>query len=404
MRVPLSWLGEYVDLEPGTTAEEVHAALVAVGLEEEDIHTFEISGPVVVGEVLDFVEEPQSNGKTIRWCQVRVAPEGQTAADGGEDVRGIVCGASNFLRGDKVVVTLPGSVLPGPFPIAARKTYGHVSDGMIASTRELGLGDDHAGILRLVTMGLDPEVGTDAISLLGLDDTAVEVNVTPDRGYAFSIRGIAREYSHATGAAFRDPADAVTVAPAAEHARGFSVAIDDRAPIRGRIGSSVFVTRVVRDVDGSRPTPPWMVSRLKLAGIRSISLIVDITNYVMLELGQPIHGYDLDKVTGGLVVRRAHPGETLVTLDEQARALHVEDLLITDDSGAIGLAGVMGGASTEIGEGTTNVLIEAANFDPVSIARTARRHKLPSEASKRFERGVDPRVAVAAAARVVQLL
>lgn len=404
MRVPLSWLGEYVDLEPGTTAEEVHAALVAVGLEEEDIHTFEISGPVVVGEVLDFTEEPQSNGKTIRWCQVRVAPEGQTAADGGEDVRGIVCGASNFLRGDKVVVTLPGSVLPGPFPIAARKTYGHVSDGMIASTRELGLGDDHAGILRLVTLGIDPEVGTDAISLLGLDDTAVEVNVTPDRGYAFSIRGIAREYSHATGAAFRDPADAVAVAPAGAHAHGFSVSIDDRAPIRGRVGSSVFVTRVVRDVDGSRPTPPWMVSRLKLAGIRSISLIVDITNYVMLELGQPIHGYDLDKVVGGIVVRRAHPGETLVTLDEQARALNVEDLLITDDSGAIGLAGVMGGASTEIGDGTTNVLIEAANFDPVSIARTARRHKLPSEASKRFERGVDPRVAVAAAARVVQLL
>lgn len=404
MRVPLSWLGEYVDLEPGTTAEEVHAALVAVGLEEEDVHTFEISGPVVVGEVLDFVEEPQSNGKTIRWCQVRVAPEGRTAADGGEDVRGIVCGASNFLRGDKVVVTLPGSVLPGPFPIAARKTYGHVSDGMIASTRELGLGDDHAGILRLVTLGLDPEVGTDAISLLGLDDTAVEVNVTPDRGYAFSIRGIAREYSHATGAAFRDPADAVSVAPAGAHAHGFPVAIDDRAPIRGRVGSSVFVTRVVRDVDGSRPTPPWMVSRLKLAGIRSISLIVDITNYVMLELGQPIHGYDLDKIAGGIVVRRAHPGETLVTLDEQARALHVEDLLITDDSGAIGLAGVMGGASTEIGDGTKNVLIEAANFDPVSIARTARRHKLPSEASKRFERGVDPRVAVAAAARVVQLL
>jgi phenylalanyl-tRNA synthetase beta chain len=404
MRVPLSWLGEYVDLEPGTTAEEVHAALVAVGLEEEDVHTFEISGPVVVGEVIDFVEEPQSNGKTIRWCQVRVAPEGRTAADGGEDVRGIVCGARNFLRGDKVVVTLPGSVLPGPFPIAARTTYGHVSDGMIASARELGLGDDHAGILRLVTLGLDPEVGTDAISLLGLDDTAVEVNVTPDRGYAFSIRGIAREYSHATGAAFRDPADAVAVAPAGAHAHGFSVAIDDRAPIRGRVGSSVFVTRVVRDIDGSRPTPPWMVSRLKLAGVRSISLIVDITNYVMLELGQPIHGYDLDKIVGGLVVRRAHAGETLVTLDAQARALHVEDLLITDDSGAIGLAGVMGGASTEIGAGTTNVLIEAANFDPVSIARTARRHKLPSEASKRFERGVDPRVAVAAAARVVQLL
>jgi len=402
MRVPLSWLGEFVDLEPGTTPEEVHAALVSVGLEEEDIHTFELSGPIVVGQVLEFVEEPQSNGKTIRWCQVRVAPEGEMAADGGADVRGIVCGARNFFEGDKVVVTLPGAVLPGPFPIAARKTYGHVSDGMIASARELGLGEDHDGILRLSTLGLDPEVGTDAVSLLGLDDAAVEVNVTPDRGYAFSIRGIAREYSHATGSAFRDPADAVPTS--AEHASGFSVTIDDSAPIRGRVGASVFVTRVVRDVDGSRPTPAWMIARLKLAGIRSISLIVDITNYVMLELGQPIHGYDLDKLSGGIVVRRAAPGEKLVTLDDQTRTLDPEDLVIADDSGAIGLAGVMGGASTEIGRDTRNVLIEAANFDPVSIARTARRHKLPSEASKRFERGVDPQVAVAAAGRVVQLL
>ncbi|AAT88559.1 phenylalanine--tRNA ligase subunit beta [Leifsonia xyli subsp. xyli] len=407
MRVPLSWLGEYVDLEPGTTPAEVHAALVSVGLEEEGVHTFGIEGPVVVGEVIDFVEEPQSNGKTIRWCQVRVAAEGQKAADGGADVRGIVCGAGNFFPGDKVVVTLPGAALPGPAPltpfvIAARKTYGHVSDGMIASARELGLGDDHDGILRLSTLGLDPEVGADAVSLLGLDDTAVEVNVTPDRGYAFSIRGIAREYAHATGAAFRDPAEAVASPP--PHAHGFSVAVEDRAPIRDRVGASVFVTRVVRDVDATRPTPPWMVARLKLAGIRSISLVVDITNYVMLELGQPTHGYDLDRLSGGIVVRRAHAGETLVTLDDQTRALHAEDLLITDDSGAIGLAGVMGGASTEIGAGTRNVLVEAANFDPVSIARTARRHKLPSEASKRFERGVDPRVAVAAAARVVQLL
>ncbi|MGO4299302.1 phenylalanine--tRNA ligase subunit beta [Leifsonia sp. RAF41] len=402
MRVPLSWLGEFVDLEPGTTPEEVHAALVSVGLEEEDIHTFELSGPIVVGQVLEFVEEPQTNGKTIRWCQVRVAPEGEKAADGGAEVRGIVCGARNFFEGDKVVVTLPGAVLPGPFPIAARKTYGHVSDGMIASARELGLGEDHDGILRLTTLGLDPEVGTDAVALLGLDDAAVEVNVTPDRGYAFSIRGIAREYSHATGAAFRDPADAVPIS--ADHATGFSVTIDDAAPIRGRVGASVFVTRVVRDVDGGRPTPAWMIARLKLAGIRSISLIVDITNYVMLELGQPIHGYDLDKLSGGILVRRATAGEKLVTLDDQTRSLDAEDLVIADDSGAIGLAGVMGGASTEIGAGTRNVLIEAANFDPVSIARTARRHKLPSEASKRFERGVDPQVAVAAAARVVQLL
>jgi phenylalanyl-tRNA synthetase beta chain len=403
MRVPLSWLAEYVDLEPGTTPEDVHAALVKVGLEEEDIHGFELSGPIVVGQVLEFTDEPQSNGKTIRWCQVRVAPDGEAAADGGDAVRGIVCGAHNFVVGDKVVVTLPGSVLPGPFPIAARKTYGHVSDGMIASARELGLGDDHDGILRLVTLGLDPAVGTDAIGLLSLDDTAVEVNVTPDRGYAFSIRGIAREYSHATGAAFRDPAAGLSSAGEAAPT-GFTVEVADEAPIRGRVGASVFVTRVVRGIDPTRPTPPWMIARLKLAGIRSLSLPVDITNYVMLELGQPIHGYDLDKVAGGIVVRRAAAGETVVTLDDQTRKLHPEDLVITDDSGAIGLAGVMGGANTEIGSETRNVLVEAANFDPISIARTARRHKLPSEASRRFERGVDPAVAAAAAARVVQLL
>ena len=201
MRAPISWLREFVDLPDGVTLEHVHAALVRVGLEEEDVHTFDLTGPIVVGQVLSFEDEPQSNGKTIRWCQVDVGE-----AAGG--VRGkIVCGAHNFVVGDKVVVSLPGAVLPGPFPISARKTYGHTSDGMIASARELGLGDEHDGILRLQALGLDPEVGEDAIALLGLDDFAVEVNVTPDRGYAFSIRGIAREYSNSTGAAFRDPAE-----------------------------------------------------------------------------------------------------------------------------------------------------------------------------------------------------
>ncbi|TFC28576.1 phenylalanine--tRNA ligase subunit beta [Cryobacterium sp. TMT1-3] len=401
MRVPLSWLGEYVDLAPGTTPEDVHAALVSVGLEEEDIHRFEVSGPIVVGEVLEFVGEEQTNGKTINWCQVRVAPGDELAADGGPAVHGIICGAHNFAVGDKVVVTLPGASLPGPFPIAARKTYGHVSDGMIASARELGLGDEHDGILLLKNLGIDAPVGTDAIALLGLDDSAVEINVTPDRGYAFSIRGVAREYSHATGVPFRDPALALTVvAPVTR----FPVTIDDQAPIRDRSGSSVFVTRVVRGVDPTRPTPAWMIARLGLVGVRSISLVVDITNYVMFELGQPLHGYDLDKLTGGIIVRRAVEGEKFTTLDAVTRTLSVEDLLITDESGPIGLAGVMGGASTEINSKTVNVLVEAANFDPVSIARSARRHKLPSEASKRFERGVDPRVAAVAAARVVQLL
>jgi phenylalanyl-tRNA synthetase beta chain len=397
MRVPLSWLGEYVELPPGVTAESVHASLVSVGLEEEAIHRFDVTGPVVVGEILEFVDEPQSNGKTIRWCQVRVAEQ-----DGpvGPAVRGIVCGAHNFDVGDLVVVALPGSVLPGPFPITARSTYGHVSDGMIASAKELGLGDDHSGILRLASLGVSAAPGTDARELLGLDDVACEVNVTPDRGYALSIRGIAREYHHATGAQFRDPAQVSSP----EECSGFSVTVSDSAPIRGVVGAQVFVARSVRGVDPAKPTPPFMVARLALAGIRSISLPVDITNYVMVELGQPIHAYDLDKLSGGIVVRRALPGEKLTTLDGVERSLDEEDLLITDDSGPIGIAGVMGGASTEISTTTTNVLIEAAWFEPVSIARTARRHKLPSEASRRFTRGVDPLVSEVAAERVVELL
>ena len=391
MRVPISWLGEWVDLPDDVTLEHVHAALVSVGFEEEDVHGFEVTGPVVVGRVIERSPEPQSNGKTINWCQVDV----------GEDApRGIVCGAHNFEAGDLVVVSLPGAVLPGPFPISARKTYGHVSDGMIASERELGLGDEHGGILRLADRGLDAEPGDDAIALLGLADSAVEINVTPDRGYALSIRGVAREYSHSTGARFTDPAGAVAVQPA----DGFEVRVDDSAPIRGRAGCDGFAARVVRGVDATRPSPPWMVARLRLAGVRSISLPVDITNYVMLELGQPTHAYDLAKLSGGIVVRRAAPGETLETLDGQTRALHAEDLLITDDSGAIGLAGVMGGLATEVTDGTTDILVEAAHFDPVTVARTARRHKLWSEASKRFERGADPTLGPVAAQRVADLL
>ncbi|GAA3342443.1 phenylalanine--tRNA ligase subunit beta [Curtobacterium pusillum] len=391
MRVPLRWLGESVDLPDDVTLEHVHAALVSVGFEEEDVHTYDLTGPIVVGRVLEREPEPQKNGKTINWCQVDV---------GESEPRGIVCGAHNFDVGDLVVVTLPGAVLPGPFPIAARKTYGHVSDGMIASARELGLGDEHDGILRFADLGMEPEVGQDAIALLGLDDAAVEINVTPDRGYVMSMRGVAREYAHATGASFHDPADRVTP----RTADGFAVTIDDRAPIRGRLGAHTFVTRVVRGIDPAAKTPAWMVSRLALAGVRSISLPVDITNYVMFELGQPLHGYDLTKVQGGLGVRRAAAGETLTTLDDVERKLDPEDLVITDDAGPVGLAGVMGGARTEISGTTTDVLIEAAGFDQVSIARTARRHKLPSEASRRFERGVDPLVAEAAANRAVELL
>jgi len=393
VKVPLSWLAEYVELPKDATPHDVMEQLVRVGLEEESAIGGEITGPVVVGKVLEFVEEEQSNGKTIRWCQVQVGPNPQ-------DVRGIVCGARNFEVGDKVVVTLPGAVLPGGFEIAARKTYGHVSDGMIASAKELSLSDDHDGILRLVTLGLDPELGSDALELLGLNEAAAEVNVTPDRGYCFSIRGIAREYSHATSSEFTDPASLVTPAKVS----GFDLKISDGSPIHGTAGCSNFLLVGVEGIDATSPTPSWMANRLKLAGMRSISIAVDITNYVMLELGQPLHAYDLDKLTGGIEVRRAKKGEKITTLDDKERILHEEDLLITDESGPIGIAGVMGGASTEVTDTTTKILLEAAIFDPISIARSARRHKLPSEASKRFERGVDHKVSAYAAARAAQLL
>ncbi|MFX1819882.1 phenylalanine--tRNA ligase subunit beta [Pseudarthrobacter sp. CC4] len=409
MRIPISWLREFAEVPAGATAEDVMAELVKVGFEEEDVHrpTDTLKGPIVVGQVLSLVKEPQTNGKTINWCQVRVVPEGQeqTLTGKGIDpsgVQGIICGAHNFVEGDKVVVTLPGAVLPGDFHISARKTYGHLSAGMIASVRELGIGEDHDGILVLSRIGLDPEVGTDAMELLGLYDEAAEINVTPDRGYAFSIRGVAREYAHATGTTFTDPASRVN-APA-ELSGGYGVKLNDDAPIYGNAGCDRFVARTVRGVDATRPTPPWMVSRLRLAGIRSISLPVDISNYVMLELGQPTHCYDLDKLSGDIVVRRAAAGEKITTLDDKVRTLDAEDLLITDDSGAIGIAGVMGGADTEVSDDTTNILVEAAHFDEVSISRSRRRHKLPSEASKRFERGVDWQVAGIAAQRVVDLL
>jgi phenylalanyl-tRNA synthetase beta chain len=411
MRVPLSWLREHAPVPAGATAEDVLATLVEVGFEEEAVHrpTDELKGPVVVGQVLSKEPETHSNGKTVNWCTVRVVPEGrqQTLTGKGIDpsgVQGVICGAHNFEVGDKVVVTLPGAVLPGNFAISARKTYGHTSAGMIASVRELGIGEDHDGILVLSRLGLDPEIGADALELLGLYDEAAEINVTPDRGYAFSVRGVAREYCHAVHAPFADPAGAVAARVPAATADGFPVAVDDAAPIHGNPGCTRFVARTVTGIDAGAPTPPWMAARLRLAGIRSVSLPVDISNYVMLELGQPLHFYDLAALSGGLGVRRAAPGETLTTLDGKQRTLHPEDLLITDGSGPIGLAGVMGGATTEVSDGTVDVLVEAARFDEVSIARTARRHRLSSEASKRFERGVDPQLAPAAAQRAVELL
>ncbi|MFD6447519.1 phenylalanine--tRNA ligase subunit beta [Promicromonospora sp. NPDC060204] len=401
------WLADHVELPADLTAEQLAADLVKVGLEEEAIHGAAVTGPLVVGRVLEMTPEPQKNGKTINWCRVDVGPEHNDE----EGARGIVCGAHNFGVGDYVAVSLPGTVLPGPFPIAARKTYGHVSDGMICSVRELGIGEDHDGILVLTRHGFAEEdltPGQSAIALLGLGEEVLEINVTPDRGYAFSYRGVAREYAHSTGAKFTDHGLATGAEPAATP-DGFEVRVQDDAPINGVVGCDRFVTRIVRGIDPSAPTPAWMKHRLEGSGMRSISLAVDITNYVMLDLGQPLHAYDLAQVSAPIVVRRATAGERLTTLDDVDRALDTEDLLITDSpdgagSRVLGLAGVMGGASSEVSATTTDVLVEAAHFDQITVARTARRHKLPSEAAKRFERGVDPLLPAVAAQRVVDLL
>ena len=416
--VPLSWLADHVDVAEGTDARALAAALVKVGLEEEEIHPARVTGPLVVGRVLTRVEETASNGKIVNYCRVDVGEHNDAPGTGKEPSelpsRGIICGAHNFDVDDLVVVSLPGAVLPGDFQIAARKTYGHVSDGMICSARELGLGEDHDGIIVLPQYFPDreiPAVGTDIVAWLGLGEEVLEINVTPDRGYCFSMRGIAREYSHSTGAAFRDPGAPGVVAaePPAANSEGFPVVFADEAPIRGRVGVDRFVGRVVRGTNPAAPTPRWMVERLEAASMRSLSLPVDITNYVMLDLGQPMHAYDLGALAAPIVVRRARAGETLVTLDEEKRELDVQDLLITDSpegegSRIIGIAGVMGGAYSEVEAGTTDILFEAAHFDSVSIARSARRHKLHSESSKRFERGVDPALPAVAAQRAVELL
>ncbi len=386
MKLPLSWLREHVRLPADAGPREVAAGLIRLGVEVEGVEPVgtDLIGPLVVGRVLSFEEFTAGNGKTIRWCQVDV---------GAESARGIVCGARNFADGDLVVVALPGAVLPGGFAISARKTYGHVSDGMICSARELGLGDDHLGILVLPP---DLTVGADAIEALELRDTVLDLETTTDRGYEMSVRGIALELSHAFDAPYRDPAADVAV-PAPDD-RGWPVRIEDP------VGCDRFSARVVTGLDPAAPSPLWLRRRLLLSGVRSISLAVDVTNYVMLETGQPMHAFDRDKVAGELVVRRARPGERLVTLDGAERVLDPDDLLVTDDSGPVALAGIMGGASTEIGPETTAVILEAAHWEPPTISRGVRRHRLPSEAAKRFERGVDPEVAAPALQRACDLL
>ena len=388
MQIAQSWLTEILQRANegwSVSAAELDAGFVSVGLEVEGEPEAlpETTGPLVIGRV-QSIEELEGFKKPIRFCPVDV---------GNAEPQEIVCGARNFAEGDLVVVALPGTVLPGGFEIGERVTYGKTSAGMIASAKELGIGADHSGIITLRPGTGEP--GDSAVDVLGLDDTVIELNITPDRGYCFSARGLARELACGFDLDFAEPAVELGLGNAGD---AWPVRVDDD------VEAVRFAARKVTGIDATAKTPWWMVKRLLTAGVRPISPAVDVTNYVMLELGHPMHAFDADRLQGGLHVRFASAGEKLVTLDDQTRKLDAGDVVICDDRGPISLAGVMGGADTEVSDDTTNVLLEAAVWEPLHVFRTIRRHKLPSEAGKRYEREVDPGITIAALDRAAQLL
>jgi phenylalanyl-tRNA synthetase beta chain len=400
MRVPLSWLREYAKLPEPVDVTEVARRLTAAGLEVESLESVghDIRG-VVIAQVLS-IEELTGLKKPIRYCRVAVS-EAQLDAPP-DEASGVICGAVNFAVGDRVALALPGAVLPGGFEIGARKTYGHISEGMICSVSELGIGDDHTGILVLPP---DAPLGADFVAYAHLRDEVLEIAVTPDRGYAVSVRGLARELASAYNAPFTDPAS--TALPDATLLGGpldyigpdvYPARIDDPT------ACDRFVLREVRGFSAQARVPLWMRVRLARSGVRSVSLAVDVTNYLMLELGQPMHAFDRSKLTGEIVVRRARPGEQLETLDHVVRTMDPQDILITDSSGPISMAGTMGGLNTEIDDDSTDLVIEAAHFDAQGTAKMSRRHKLHTEASYRFERGVDRELPLRASAKAVALL
>ena len=387
MRVPYSWLRDVVqagapgwDVAPG----ELEQTLVRIGHEVEEVVPLgPVDGPLTVARVTD-IEELTGFKKPVRACLVDI---------GADQQREIVCGASNFVVGDLVVVALPGATLPGGFAIATRKTYGRTSDGMICSAAELGLGAEHSGILVLPPGTAEP--GADGAAVLGLDDVVFHLAITPDRGYCMSVRGLAREVAGAYDLDFVDPAD---VKPLPANGEAWPLTVQAETGVRR------FALRPVTGIDPAAVSPWWLQRRLLLAGIRATSPAVDVTNYVMLELGHPMHAHDCNRISGGFGVRFARPGETVVTLDDIERRLDPADVLIVDDRATAAIGGVMGAASTEVRADSTDVLLEAAVWDPAAVSRTQRRLHLPSEAARRYERGVDPAISVAALDRCAALL
>jgi phenylalanyl-tRNA synthetase beta chain len=387
MRLPYSWLRDVVQAgAPGwdVSADELEQTLIRIGHEvEEIIPVGPVTGPLTVGRVV-AIEELTEFKKPIRAVKVDV---------GEADPRDIVCGATNFAVGDLVVVALPGVVLPGDFTIATRKTYGRTSDGMICSTAELNLGTDHSGILVLPPGTAEP--GTAAADLLGLDDVVFHLAITPDRGYCLSVRGMAREIACAYDLDYVDPADVPRLPDEGQ-----------ALPVTIQPGTGVlrFGLRPVTGIDPKAVSPWWMQRRLLLSGIRAISPAVDVTNYVMLEFGHPMHAHDRSLITGGFKVRFAEPGETVVTLDDIERKLDPRDVLIVDDVATAAIGGIMGAGTTEVRDTTTDLMLEAAVWDPAAVSRTQRRLHLTSESGRRYERTVDPAVSVAALDRAATLL
>ncbi|MDX1449081.1 MAG: phenylalanine--tRNA ligase subunit beta, partial [Acidimicrobiia bacterium] len=380
MKISLNWLSEFVDL-PTRDPQELAHLLAALGHEVEGFEEVaaEWSG-VTIAEVLTV--DPHPDADKVRLC---------TVTTGGDPID-VVCGAWNFEAGAIVAFAEPGAVLPGGFEIGSRQIRGVTSNGMICSEKELGLGEDHAGILVL-----EPEapVGADFGEWVALPDVVFDLTITPNRPDAMSVLGVARDLAAHFELPVRLPEAAV---PTVAGQPGVTVTIEDPT------GCFRFVTRELR---GARmgPSPFWMRHRLRLAGMRPISTAVDVTNYVMVELGHPLHAFDLDELAGEtLVIRRAEAGETLTTLDDVERTLTSEDLVICDAEGPTSLAGTMGGARSEVGPDTDRILLEAASWDPPTVMWMSRRHGLRSEASARFERGVDRELPAVALERAAALL
>ncbi|MFL5915537.1 MAG: phenylalanine--tRNA ligase subunit beta [Gaiellaceae bacterium] len=381
MRIPLSWLREYVRID--ATTQKIVDALSISTAEVHGIHHAGIPGDLGlfrVGHVLEAGKHPDADRLQL------------TSVDVGEDrPYSIVCGAWNFGAGAKVAVALPGATLPNGLVLERRKLRGELSEGMILAEDELGLGTDHTGIIVLDDA---LEAGTPLADVLPLVDEVLDLDPTGNRPDLFAVYGVAREVAALLGGELLPmPGED----PQRDGDEPVGIAIDDpKACLR-------FIGRTLRDV-AIGESPLWLKGRLRSAGMRSISNVVDVTNYVMLALGSPLHAYDLDLVQGGLVARRARAGETLRTLEGVKRTLNAEDLVIADGERAVGLAGIMGGEETEVSASTKNVLLEAANFEPIGILRSSEAHALRSEASNRWEKGVDPHVAGQAAAYATQLV